>query len=320
VTTVLVTPHRFDDLAPERETLEPLGATLIVAENGDDLLRLAADADALLVTSFVTIDAEVISRLRRCRAIVRYGIGVNEVDLDAATAAGIPVGNVPDASVEEVADHAVLLALACLRRLSETQRSLAEGAWGIGAMRGVRRLSTLTAGILGLGRIGSAVARRIEAFGLDVVAYDPFVADAPWPRLALEEVLSRADILFIHLPLTEATRGLLSDDRLALLPRGAVVVNVARGGTVDEAALLTRIATGALGGAGLDVFEQEPLPADHPLRTAERVVATPHVAWYSAESSRDLQWRAAQQVARALRDERLDPVVNPEVYEEALRA
>lgn len=315
MTTVLVTPHRFADLAPEHDTLDPLGAEVVAAGDDDELRALAPAADALLVTSFVRVDADLVAQLESCRAIVRYGIGVNEVDVAAATAAGIPVGNVPDASTEEVADHAVLLALARLRRLEETRRAVADGEWGVGAMRDVRRLSTLTAGILGLGRIGRAVAARVAAFGMDVVGYDPFIGEAPCPLLDLDAVLARADVLFIHLPLSDDTRGLLSDDRLGLLPRGAVVVNVSRGGIVDERALLSRLADGALGGAGLDVFADEPLPAAHPLRDSPHVVATPHVAWYSVQSSADLQWRAAQQVARALRGERLDPVINPSVYE-----
>ncbi len=315
MTTVLVTPHRFADLSPEHATLDPLGAEVVAAADVDELSRLAPAADALLVTSFVRVDADLVGRLGACRAIVRYGIGVNEVDVAAATAAGIPVGNVPDASTDEVADHAVLLALARLRRLGETQRAVAGGEWGAGSMRDVRRLSTLTAGILGLGRIGRAVARRVAAFGMDVVGYDPFVGEAPCPLLELDAVLARADVLFVHLPLTDDTRGLLTDERLARLPRGAVVVNVSRGGIIDEPALLARLADGALAGAGLDVFAHEPLPADHPLRDSPRVVATPHVAWYSVEASADLQWRAARQVARALCGERLDPVVNPAVYE-----
>lgn len=316
MTTVVVTPHRFADLAPEHETLAPLGAEVVVAADGDDLRRLAPAADALLVSSFVRVDAELVRLLVDCRAIVRYGIGVNEVDVEAATAAGIPVGNVPDASTEEVADHAVLLALARLRRLEETRRAMADGGWGIASMRGVRRLSTLTAGILGLGRIGRAVARRVEAFGMTVVGYDPFVADAPCPLLDLDALLTQADVLFVHLPLTDDTRGLLSDARLALLPPGAVVVNVSRGDVIDEAALLARVEGGALAGAGLDVFANEPLPPAHPLRGSTHVVATPHVAWYSAQASADLQRMAAQQVARGLRGERLDPVVNPSVYED----
>jgi D-3-phosphoglycerate dehydrogenase len=315
VTTVVVTPHRFADLEPERATLGPLGAEVVAAADAAELERLAPGAAALLVSSFVTVGGELIGRLGACRAIVRYGIGVNEVDVAAATAAGIPVGNVPDASVNEVADHAVLLALASLRRQPEISAALAGGAWDVAPMRGTRRLSTLTAGILGLGRIGAAVGRRLEAFGMTVVGYDPYVAGAPYPLLGLDELLGRADLVSVHLPLTDETRGLLSDARLALLGRGAVVVNVARGGIVDEVALARRLEQGLLWGAGLDVFAEEPLPRDHPLRTAPHVVMTPHAAWYSVESGRELQWRAAEQAARALRGERLEPVVNPSVYE-----
>ena len=317
MTTVVVTPHRFVDLEPERSTLEPLGAEVIAAADVEELERLAPGADALLVTSFVTIGGDLIRRLGNCRAIVRYGIGVNEVDVDAATTAGIPVGNVLDASVSEVADHAVMLALACLRRLPETAAGVAAGAWDVSPMRGARRLSTLTAGILGLGRIGTAVGRRLEAFGMTIVGYDPYVHDSPFPRLTLEELLGRADLVCVHLPLTAETRGLLSDEKLALLGPGAVVVNVARGGIVDEIALARRLGDGSLWGAGLDVFAEEPLPAAHPLRAAPHMVMTPHAAWYSVESGRDLQWRAAEQAARALRGEWLDPVVNPDVYKRA---
>ena len=315
MTTVVVTPHRFADLEPERSTLEPLGAEVVAATDVEELERLAVGADALLVTSFVTIGGELIRRLESCRAIVRYGIGVNEVDVGAATDVGIPVGNVLDASVAEVADHAVMLALACLRRLPETAAGVAAGTWDVSPMRGARRLSTLTAGILGLGRIGTAVGRRLEAFGMTIVAYDPYLGESPYPLLELDEVLARADLVCVHLPLTDQTCGLLSDEKLALLGSGAVVVNVARGGIVDEAALARRLADGSLWGAGLDVYEEEPLPAAHPLRDAPHLLMTPHAAWYSVESGRDLQWRAAEQVARALRGERLDPVVNPAAYE-----
>jgi len=312
--TVLITPHRFADLEPERTTLEPLGVEVVAAADAEELARLAPAAQALLVTSFVTVGRDLVERLGSCRAIVRYGIGVNEVDVEAATSAGIPVGNVPDASVHEVADHAVMLALAALRRLPEVAAGVAAGSWDLSPMRGTRRLSTLRAGILGLGRIGQAVASRLEAFGMEVAAYDPYVQESRHPLLALEELLRRSDVVSIHLPLTDETAGLLSDERLALLPHGAVLVNVARGGILDEAALARRLESGELWGAGLDVFEQEPLPAGHPLRRAPHVVMTPHAAWYSVESGRDLQWRAAEQAARALRGERLDPVVNPAVY------
>jgi D-3-phosphoglycerate dehydrogenase len=314
VTRVVVTPNRFPDLEPERTTLEPLGVEVAAAADEADLHRLAPEAVALLVTSFVNVDSGLVRRLGRCRAIVRYGIGVDEVDVAAATRAGIPVGNVVDASVNEVADHAVMLALACLRRLSETQRALADGSWDVAPLRGARRLSGLTAGIVGLGRIGRAVARRLEAFDMRVVAYDPFVEEAPYPLLDLDELLRGSHLVSVHLPLTDGTRGLLSDEKLGLLAPGSVIVNVARGGIVDESALARRLEEGSLWGAGLDVFAREPLPRDDPIRDAPHAVLTPHVAWYSVESTRELQWRAAEQVARVLRGERLDPVVNPSVY------
>ena len=315
MTSVVVTPHRFVDLEPERSTLAPLGVEVVEAADLAELRSLAPEALALLVTSFVTVDHELIDRLGACQAIVRYGIGVDGVDLAAATAAGIPVGNVLDASVNEVADHTVMLALACLRRLPETAAGLSAGKWDVSGLRGARRLSTLTAGVLGLGRIGLAVARRLEGFGMTVVAYDPFVTDTSYPLLALDELLVRSDLVCVHLPLTEQTRGLLSEEKLAILGSQAVVVNVARGGIVDEDALASRLHAGTLWGAGIDVFLNEPLPAEHPLRAAPHAILTPHVAWYSVESGRDLQWRAAEQVARALRGERLDPVVNASVYD-----
>lgn len=315
---VLVTPHRFEDLEPERTRLAPFGVDVIAAADLDELRQLAPGADLLLVTGFVTIDASLIASMRRCRAIIRYGIGVDRVDVSAATNARIPVGNVPDASVEEVADHTVMLALASLRRLPETQRALAAGQWGVEPMRGARRLSTLTAGILGLGRIGTAVATRLEAFGFTVFAHDPFLAESRYPLLELDDLLMRSDLVCVHLPLVEETRGLLCEERLALLPAQAVLVNASRGEIVDEQALVRRLRDGRLWGAGLDVFAREPLTSDDPVCDAPHAILTPHVAWYSVDANRELQVRAAEQAARVLRGEQLDPVVNPGVYQQGI--
>jgi D-3-phosphoglycerate dehydrogenase len=311
--TVLVTPHRFRDLAPERTVLEPLSAQIVEAQDSHELALRAGDADALLVTS-APVDAALIGRLGRCRAIVRYGIGVEGIDLAAATGAGIPVGNVIDASVHEVADHSVATALTLLRRLDAASAVIAAGGWTLEPMKGVRRLSALTAGVLGLGRIGRAVASRLSAFGMSVIAYDPFVADAPWPLVDLETLLEEADVVTVHLPLTDGTRNLLSRDALSRMRPNAIVVNVARGGIVDEHALAEALLAGRLAGAAVDVFQNEPLPEDHPLRRAPNTLLTPHVAWYSEESLREVQRKAAEQVARALRGDRLEPIVNPDVY------
>lgn len=312
---VVVTPHRFPDLQLECAVLAPLGAEVRAASSMEEVVELAPQADALLVSSIVKVDALLIERLSRCRAIARYGVGADNVDLVAATRAGIPVGNVPDASVEEVADHALLLALAVLRDLQGAATALRDGRWGTGSLRPVPRLSTLTAGIVGFGRIGRAVAARFAALGCSVVVSDPFASELPFPLLELDELLAASDVVSLHVPLEEGTRHLLSAERLALLRSGAVLVNVSRGGLVDEVALARALERGELAGAALDVFEHEPLPHDHPLRSAPRAVLTPHVAFYSDHAVRDLQRLAATQVARALRGERLDPVLNPSVYD-----
>jgi D-3-phosphoglycerate dehydrogenase len=309
----MVGPHRFPDLEPERTVLEPLGAAVVAAADADELVRRAGDVDALLVAT-TRVDASLVARLQRCRAIVRYGMGVDGVDVAAATRAGIPVGNVPDASVADVADHAVALALALMRRLPDLDDSVRAGRWGLAPLAGVRRVGTRTAGIVGLGRIGRAVAGRLGAFGMRVVAYDPLAGTDPYPGLDLEDLLGKADLVSLHVPLTPETANLLSADRLSRLPPGAIVVNVSRGGLVDEHALARALREGRLGGAGIDTFADEPLPPAHPLRDAPRTILTPHAAWHSVDAARDLQRKAAEQVARAIAGQRLAPVVNAEVY------
>jgi D-3-phosphoglycerate dehydrogenase / 2-oxoglutarate reductase len=313
MTVVLVTPHRFPDLEPETAVLAPLGVELVETASADELARRAGEAAGLLVTT-TPVDASLIAELTACRAIVRYGIGVEVVDVEAATAAGIAVGNVVDASVEEVADHAVAMALALLRRLPPAAALVADGGWSLAPVAGAQRLRGLVAGIVGAGRIGVAVARRLEAFGMTAIGFDPYAQGGSIPLVELDELLARADLVSVHAPLTDATRGLLSAERLGRLRPSAVLVNVARGGIVDEAALATMLADGRLAGVGLDVFEREPLPADHPLRAQPRALLTPHVAWYSEQSLREVQHKAAEQIARAVRGEPLDPVVNPAVY------
>lgn len=297
---VLVTPHKFKDLAPEHEVLGPANARIVECESQAEFEQLAPGAEVLLVNAIAPIDARLIASLDHCKAIVRYGTGVNNVDLEAAAAAGIAIANVLDASVEEVANHALALALALLRRVLPIHRATAAGEWPIPAIRGTRRFSTLTAGIVGIGRIGAATAARFEALGFTVVANDPLARNAPWPLLPLDRLLEQADVVSLHLPLAQETRHLLGAAQLGRMKPGAILVNVSRGGLVDEEAVADRLAQGSLAGAGLDVFEDEPLSADHPLCSAPNALLTPHIAWYSEEASREVQYKAAQEAARAL--------------------
>jgi D-3-phosphoglycerate dehydrogenase len=216
-----------------------------------------------------------------------------------------------------VSIHAVALALALLRRLPEGDASLRGGSWSGGFMDDVRRASTLTAGVVGLGRIGSATAALLAALGLNVIGHDPVVTASPYELVPLDELLARSHVVSLHAALTPDTRHLLSRERLALMRPGAVLVNVSRGELVDEVALADALVAGRLGGAGLDVFAEEPLPAGHPLRRAPHTILTPHVAWRSTEAVRDYQAIAVAQVRAALRGERMPHVVDPTVYERA---
>jgi D-3-phosphoglycerate dehydrogenase / 2-oxoglutarate reductase len=286
----------------------------------EDVLARAAGADGILLGARFRLSSERILRLSQCRVIVRYGVGVDNVDLDAAEARGIVVSYVPDYCVEEVSNHALALLLALHRRLFAYDARAREGRTGIETEHPIERLSLATLAVLGFGRIGREVTRKARAFSLRVLVQDPLVPGeevraAGAVAAGLEEALGAADAVSLHLPLTSQTRGLLGRERLLQMKRGALLVNVGRGGLVDEEALAGALASGHLGGAGLDVTAVEPLPASHPLLAAPNLVLTPHVAWYSTGAQRELQTKAAEEAARVLRGEpalnALTPGANP---------
>ncbi len=306
----MVIDHRFADLAAEREVLGAVSAE-VEDLNGipeDEALERATSADGVLLGARFQFTADRLASLKRCRVIVRYGVGVDNVDLAAARACGITVSCVPDYCMEEVATHAIALLLALHRQLGAYSLKAKAGQLGIDAVHPIRRLSTLSFGVIGFGRIGRETATRAAALGMRLLAYDPFQDDAAIrgfgaePR-PLDSLLAESDAVSLHVPLTEATRNLLGRDRIARMKTGALLVNVGRGGLVDEAALAEALASGHLGGAGLDVTTVEPLPPDHPLLSTANTILTPHVAWYSTGAQRDLQVKAAEEAARVLRGE-----------------
>jgi D-3-phosphoglycerate dehydrogenase / 2-oxoglutarate reductase len=291
---ILITDQNFgDEAAVERELVEAAGAELAVegCEDEDDVARALEihRPDAILV-QFAPVGGRALSAANGLRAIVRYGVGVDNIDTAAAEERGIAVGRVPDYCVAEVADHTIALLLAVERGIVTLARQTAEGGWDWHEAGRVRRLDSLTLGLVGFGRIARAVARRAEALGLRVIAHDPEYDDS----LPLEQLLSQADVISVHVPLTDETRGLIGERELALLPDGAVVLNTARGGLVDENALLEALRSGRLGGAGLDVLVDEPPAEDHPLRSAPGVVLTPHAAWFSDAAVLDLRRKAVE--------------------------
>ncbi|MGY1602118.1 NAD(P)-dependent oxidoreductase [Geodermatophilus sp. SYSU D00815] len=312
--TVAVLGTRYADLGIEEEVLGPLGATLVLGDGGsaEEVLAVAADAEVVLAGSRPRFDAAVLDRLR-CRGIVRYGIGVDTIDLAAAHERGIAVGRVADYGTEAVAVHAVAAALALFRRLPEADRAVRAGGWGVAGLRPLHLPSASTAGVVGYGRIGRRAAGYLRALGFTVLAHDQYV-DVPAAdgvaAVPLEELLERSDVVTLHAPGDPSGRPLLGAAELAAMKPGSVLVNTARGSLVDLPALLTGLAAGSPGRAALDVYPAEPVDAAVFAPVAEKVLLTPHMAWYTDESEADMRRKAAAEAARLLRGEPLlDPVV-----------
>jgi D-3-phosphoglycerate dehydrogenase / 2-oxoglutarate reductase len=309
---VVVSDQVFPSTDIEQALLAEIDATLIVARGDiDEVLESAADADAILNT-YLPWNEAAISRLRKAKIIARYGIGIDNIDLAAASNAGIVVTNVPDYSVEEVATHALSLILASLRKVIPADASLRSGQWGVDNVRPIRRLSRLTVGLVGYGRIARKIAAPLEALGAEIVAHDPYLSpDDPTlpPMLGLEELLTRSDIISLHLPLTDETRGIIGADALQLLKPSAILVNTSRGPLIDLDALGVALRNGALAGAALDVFDTEPLDPAR-IERVPNLIATPHMAYYSEEALEESQRKAATQVVKVLTGETPDYQVN----------
>jgi D-3-phosphoglycerate dehydrogenase len=308
---VVVSDQVFPSVDVERGLLAEIDAELTVASGGiEEVLATAEDADAILNT-YLPWDATSIGRLKKCRIIARYGIGIDNVDLAAASDRGIVVTNVPDYSVEEVATHALALILASVRRLSFANESLREGGWSIDRFRPIRRLSTLTVGLVGFGRIGRRIAAPLEALGVTIVTYDPYLTPTAeiQPLSSLDELLSTSDVVSLHLPLTPETRGLIDEEAIGKMKPDAILINTSRGPLVQLDAVTSALREGRLGGAGLDVFDTEPLDPSR-IEDVPNLIVTPHMAYYSEEALAESQRKAATQVIKVLTGEKPDYQVN----------
>lgn len=294
----------------ERELLQAVDATLVHVASLDapEARAHLREADALLVTIH-RVSAELIATLERCRIISRSGTGLDAIDIPAATAKGIWVAYVPDYSIDEVSSHAVGLLLAHARGIPWLVESTRAGSWTHQLIAPRRRLRGQTLGLLGFGRIGQAVAVKARGLGLEIIAHDPFLDDQTIAAAGVrpvdrETLLRESDYLSLHVPLTDANRQFIDAQALALMKPTAFVINTARGGLIDEDALLHAVKSGQIAGAGLDVLSVEPPPADHPLLHEPRILITPHTGWYSEDSSYDVRVRAAEEVVRVLRGDR----------------
>lgn len=305
---------RYADLSVEEEVLGSLQVSLVLGDGGtpEEILQVAADADVVLAGSRPRFDAGVLDGLS-CLGIVRYGIGVDSIDLDAARARGIAVARVSDYGTEAVAFHAVAAAMTLFRRLPAADRALREGQWGVAGLRPLHLPSASTAGVVGYGRIGRQAARYLQALGFQVCAHDQYV-DIPSAdgvaSLGLDALLERSDLVLLHAPGDASGRPLLGPGELARMKPGSVLVNTARGSLVDVPALLEALAAGRPAFAALDVFPTEPVDPSVFMPVADQVLLTPHMAWYTEESEADMRRKAANEAARLLRGEALrEPVV-----------
>jgi len=308
---VVITDHRFPDVEQERRAVEAAGGKLVVAQTVEEqeLTELCKDADGVL-TVRAPITKRVIGAMERCRIIVRYGIGVDSIDIPAATARGIMVANVPDYCVDEVSDHALTLLLMLSRQMISAISLAKEERWGISKMPAMHRLRGQTCGLAGCGKIGSLLAGKAAAFGMRILIHDPYLTESRAREIgaelvSLDALLGRSDFISLHMPLNDKTHHLFGETSFEKMRTTACIINTARGGLIDEGELLAALDSGKIFGAGLDVMESETAftPAGIALVNHPKVIVTPHTAWLSVEARETLQARAAAEVVACLKGE-----------------
>ena len=306
---IAVTDSPFPTLDPAMAALKRVDPEVRMAKSAsaDDILAVARDADAILVT-YAKLTGDLLRQLTRCRAIGRFGLGVDNIDLVAAKEKGIAVNYVPDYCIHEVSDHAMALLLSLIRKIPLSNRVVQAGRWEMPVVVPITRITGTVLGLIGFGNIPRLVAPKAQAFGIKVQAYDPFAKAEVFERTGVASVdfdmlLRTSDYVSVHAPLTPETRGLLNAEAFAKMKKGAYVVNTARGPLIDEAALVAALDSGQVGAAALDVVTTEPLAKDSPLLGRANVIITPHTAFYSIEALAELQTKCAGDVARVLSGE-----------------
>jgi len=308
---VVITDYVWESLDVEEKTLGELAELIpLKTKKPEEFLDAAKDCDALLNTYAGPITADVMAKMPKCRIIARYGLGVDTIDLDAATRAGIIVTNNPTYCIEEVAEHTMALLLACARKIAFYDRMVRSGQWAVPPGKPIYRLAGRTLGLVGFGNIARQVAVRAAAFGMRVLYADPFVKEGPEKKVELNALLSESDFVSLHPPLTAETRGMMNDAAFARMKHSAYLVNCSRGPVVDTAALVRALDSKKIAGCALDTTDPEPLPDPHPLRGRENVIIIPHAAWYSEKAMEGLQAGAPGEVRRVLSGEWPVNVVN----------
>ena len=307
---IAVTDSVFPTLDPAKAALARLNPTYRMSKsvNADDIVAVAKDADAVLVT-YAKLTREVLTQFTRCKAIGRFGLGVDNIDLPTAKEKGIAVNYVPDYCIREVSDHAMALLLSLIRKIPLSNKLVQSGRWEMPAVVPIRRIEGTVLGLIGFGHIPRLVAPKAQAFGIKVIAHDPFAKPEIFKAANVESVdldtlFKTSDYVSVHAPLLPATRGMMNAAAFAKMKKGAYIVNTARGPLIDEPALIAALDSGQIGGAGLDVVAAEPLAKDSPLLGRDNVIISPHTAFYSIEALNELQTKCATDVARVLSGEK----------------
>jgi D-3-phosphoglycerate dehydrogenase len=318
---IVITDHRFPNVDQELRAVEASGGELVVGQVTDEkqVAHLCRDADGVLAVR-APINQRVIAEMQRCRIIVRYGIGVETVDIPAATQRGIMVANVPDYCVDEVSDHALTLLLMMSRQVLPAMRLAKEPQWSMARMPALHRLRDQVCGLFGGGKIGSVLASKVAHLGMRVITYDPYLDDRVAKEMGMEKVsfdtlLTMSDFISVHAPLTPETHHIFGQASFAKMKHSSFIINTARGGLIDEAALISALDSGRIAGAGLDVLETETetTPVRSALVSHPKIIVTAHSAWFSEEARATLQARAIAQVLACLKGERPYGLINRSV-------
>ena len=303
---VVLTDYMYDSIQPFQDVYDRAGFEFrpYQCKTAEEIIQVAKDADAVQV-HFAKITKEIIDALPKCRLIVRSAVGMDNIDVAAATAAGIPVANVPDYGIEDVSTHAILLMLAITKKFNILTRTVQEGMWDYAVTKPVHRIQNRVFGLMGCGAIARCAAKKAQAFGMRVIAYDPYlkqdqVNDLDIILKSAKEVAQESDVVSVHLPLTSETKEIIDREFFGWMKPGAFLINTARGGVIDEKALVEALKTGRIAGAAVDVYEEEPVKADNPLLHMDNVIATPHCAWYSETAITTLQRKVAEEVVNVL--------------------
>jgi D-3-phosphoglycerate dehydrogenase len=313
---VTITDCDHGSIEEEKEELGRIGAELILAQirKEEDLIQVCKKADGL-INQYAILNRNVLGHLPRCKVVARYGVGVDSIDLEAATDLGIIVANVPDYCIDEVASHAVAMLLTLIRKTVFFDRKVKSSQWDFRQGPPIHRIQGKTLGLIGCGKIGFEVAKRMSAFGVKVITFDPYLEKVS-EGIELEDfdtVLKESDFISIHCPLNDSTRHLIGEEALKKMEKKPILINTSRGPIVDERAFIQALEQGLISGAGLDVLEKEPPDDQNPLLKMENVILSPHVGFYSEESISELKRRTAKNVADVLRGKRPASVVNREV-------